>query len=143
MAVEARIAEAVGPVGPPSSCSRSAAPRQARFRLAGRTQSQPKNGYGCLTPDPAVVPLSKRLAQCVVVRPSASSASAWNRRASLKEVRQVARPSDLVRGVQRDHEHSIRDRRRWISISLQFHGEFPHFLGNGLALRFLIHASSP
>src|SRR3954449_7591683 len=51
--------------------------------LAGRTQSQPKNGSGCLTPDPAVVPLSKRLAQCVVVRPSASSASAWNRRASL------------------------------------------------------------
>ena len=60
-----------------------------------------------------------------------------------KEIRQVARSSDLVRGVQRDHEHSIRDRRRRISISLQLHGEFPHFLGNGLALRFLIHATSP
>src|SRR5690349_11960298 len=60
-----------------------------------------------------------------------------------KEVRQVSRSSYLAGGVQRDHEHPISNRRRRISISLQFHGELPHFLGNGLALGFLIHASSP
>jgi hypothetical protein len=59
-----------------------------------------------------------------------------------EELRQVMRSCHLVRSVQCDHEHTIRDCDGWKSIPLQLHGKLPYSPGHVLCHSLISYASS-